>query len=222
MKAEDYFQLSRKRKVPMRCPILNRCARRAFTLHQYGHHRPGASEVSFSKELIREGVLPSDFDATCIHLCGETPSFSRDSDNVEYCNLCPEVNLFDLNFALPFASGTASASGEWDKVQGLHSTVERHFTECPEYCKSCLIEPTPSKPTKQRDQVPPKKRFTVLMRDKFTCQYCGRARDSGAILHVDHRVSIYDGGSSDIENLITACDRCNLGKGKQSLPTNDA
>jgi hypothetical protein len=61
-------------------------------------------------------------------------------------------------------------------------------------------------------------RWSVFSRDGFTCRYCGaRAGQDGVVLHVDHVISVADGGDSSIPNLITACGRCNGGKGARSL-----
>lgn len=59
-------------------------------------------------------------------------------------------------------------------------------------------------------------RFEVFKRDKFVCQYCG-AHPPKAILHVDHIVAVANGGQNGIDNLVTACDHCNLGKGARPL-----
>lgn len=66
--------------------------------------------------------------------------------------------------------------------------------------------------------IPPKLRFAVLVRDKFTCQYCGRSAAEGA-LHVDHVVPVAMGGATAPDNLKAACVPCNLGKG--SIPIDD-
>lgn len=55
-------------------------------------------------------------------------------------------------------------------------------------------------------------RYKVLLRDSFTCQYCGR-KPPDVVLHVDHIIPRSKGGSNSIENLSTACADCNLGKG---------
>lgn len=55
-------------------------------------------------------------------------------------------------------------------------------------------------------------RFTVLKRDMFTCQYCGRTPQMGAVLHVDHIHPESKGGTTELENMVTACFECNLGK----------
>lgn len=57
------------------------------------------------------------------------------------------------------------------------------------------------------------KRFRVFARDSFRCCYCGvSAADDGVTLHIDHLIPLADGGSSEEENLVTACSECNLGK----------
>lgn len=63
----------------------------------------------------------------------------------------------------------------------------------------------------KRTAVSKRTRFEVFKRDLFTCQYCG-ATPPGALLHADHIVAVANGGGNDIDNLVTACDSCNLGK----------
>lgn len=61
-------------------------------------------------------------------------------------------------------------------------------------------------------------RWHVFARDNFTCRYCGaQAGMDGVPLAVDHLVSVVDGGTNAIDNLITACQKCNGGKGARSL-----
>lgn len=59
-------------------------------------------------------------------------------------------------------------------------------------------------------------RFEVFKRDGFVCQYCG-AHPPETVLHVDHVVPVAEGGENNMDNLVTACDACNLGKGARSL-----
>jgi len=56
-----------------------------------------------------------------------------------------------------------------------------------------------------------KKRWTILKRDNFTCQYCGRKAPE-VVLNVDHKLPVCKGGTSDESNLITSCFECNHGK----------
>jgi len=58
-----------------------------------------------------------------------------------------------------------------------------------------------------------KMRYRVLLRDDFTCQYCGRKPEDGINLCIDHIKPKSKGGLTNKENLITSCDACNIGKG---------
>lgn len=62
-----------------------------------------------------------------------------------------------------------------------------------------------------RKAVSTRTRFEVFKRDEFTCQYCGRTPPA-AVLHIDHVVPVAKGGSNDLDNLVTSCKDCNLGK----------
>ena len=59
-----------------------------------------------------------------------------------------------------------------------------------------------------------KLRVVVFDRDNFTCQYCGRSpkKDKKVVLHIDHKIPKKKGGNDKIDNLITSCAECNLGK----------
>jgi len=68
----------------------------------------------------------------------------------------------------------------------------------------------------KRKSISKKTRFDVFKRDSFKCQYCG-AHPLSVLLHVDHINPVSDGGGNEIDNLITACEPCNLGKGSRLL-----
>lgn len=76
-------------------------------------------------------------------------------------------------------------------------------------------------PKQKREAVSKRTRFEVFKRDKFRCQYCGSAAPD-VLLHVDHIKPVADGGKSNILNLITACDGCNLGKSNVLLSDDTA
>ncbi|MGH2560176.1 MAG: HNH endonuclease [Thermomicrobiales bacterium] len=75
-----------------------------------------------------------------------------------------------------------------------------------------------------RQSIGPKVRFEVLRRDNYTCRYCGaKGPEAGgsAILEVDHRIPVSQGGTNDMVNLWTACWDCNRGKGATKLDRAD-
>ena len=49
----------------------------------------------------------------------------------------------------------------------------------------------------------------VFLRDRFTCQYCGKKAQD---LTLDHVVPRRQHGSHTWENVVAACNRCNLRK----------
>ncbi|MEE8560118.1 MAG: HNH endonuclease [Alphaproteobacteria bacterium] len=59
-------------------------------------------------------------------------------------------------------------------------------------------------------------RFNVFLRDRFSCQYCGTARAAEA-LTFDHIIPKSRGGRTVWENVVAACEPCNLRKGR-SVP----
>lgn len=52
-------------------------------------------------------------------------------------------------------------------------------------------------------------REAVLERDGFACVYCGEAEGP---LHCDHVIPYSRGGWTSLDNLVTACRRCNISK----------
>jgi len=55
----------------------------------------------------------------------------------------------------------------------------------------------------------------ILLRDNFTCQYCGVKGDK--TLTVDHVLPRRAGGRSTWENLVAACYACNQRKGSRTI-----
>lgn len=49
----------------------------------------------------------------------------------------------------------------------------------------------------------------VLLRDSFTCHYCGLQHPK---MVVDHMVPLSLGGTDDLGNLVAACEPCNRSK----------
>jgi 5-methylcytosine-specific restriction endonuclease McrA len=60
-----------------------------------------------------------------------------------------------------------------------------------------------------RNQIPFSRR-NVLIRDQFTCAYCGK-RESP--LTIDHIIPRARGGKSNFENCVACCRACNTKKG---------
>lgn len=65
----------------------------------------------------------------------------------------------------------------------------------------------------QRARMTPAYKESILRRDGYRCQICGKSRQDGASLEVDHIKPVSLGGTSDASNLRTLCFECNRGKG---------
>jgi len=59
--------------------------------------------------------------------------------------------------------------------------------------------------------IAPRKRFSILKRDNFTCVKCGK-KYSESVMHVDHIIPFVKGGTNADTNLQTLCESCNMKK----------
>lgn len=59
-------------------------------------------------------------------------------------------------------------------------------------------------------------RYHVFLRDRFSCQYCGKTMPAKD-LTFDHVVPRCRGGVSSWSNVVTCCQKDNLAKGSRSL-----
>lgn len=64
---------------------------------------------------------------------------------------------------------------------------------------------------------PKRKRFNLLKKFGFRCQYCGATPQDGAKLEIDHIIPKSKGGKNNDENLTVACRDCNMGKGGELI-----
>jgi len=58
-------------------------------------------------------------------------------------------------------------------------------------------------------------RRNVFMRDRYTCQYCGKTRQEEP-MNIDHVVPRAQGGTTQWENVVCSCVRCNSHKGART------
>ena len=64
----------------------------------------------------------------------------------------------------------------------------------------------------ERESMSASLRYDVMKRDGFRCVLCGASARDGIKLHVDHILPVSKGGKTELSNLRTLCERCNLGK----------
>ncbi|RYE39404.1 MAG: HNH endonuclease [Sphingobacteriales bacterium] len=71
--------------------------------------------------------------------------------------------------------------------------------------------------TKGKRTIPLGMRYKVLKKDNFKCVACGRGAADGIKLHIDHKTPFSLGGLTEMKNLQTLCDECNLSKSNKFI-----
>ena len=87
-----------------------------------------------------------------------------------------------------------------------YSNLNHIFTEIP---RRQIIQ---AQARVERSKMSDALRYEVLKRDGFRCTICGKTANDGVKLHVDHIFPVSKGGKTEVDNLRTLCERCNLGK----------
>lgn len=131
--------------------------------------------------------------------------------------------------------------GEWNALTNYHK-FSRQAYGLDIYCKPCALKAKKAhnqteqgkntahksavkyRSRKKGAKITPYKRSEILKRDKYTCRFCGikvHDRSSGNWntpnkAHLDHIVSLDNGGDTTPENIQTLCRSCNLSKGSKS------
>ena len=72
--------------------------------------------------------------------------------------------------------------------------------------------PTKIVENKSKRAIPLGMRYKILRNDGFKCVKCGNGPNEGVKLHIDHITPFSHGGLTEINNLQTLCEACNLGK----------
>ena len=227
-----YLQRSKELHLTPRCPIASSelCPRYFASLSLLGKEGittsiPSEAQGRLEKKWRPFAPVIAEEDVGVTRVGGEFRSIS---------GACPEVGFEVFGY---FASGFHSYADEIDhdlahkrlSEQGIGisdfrwkwSTVApRHYTECREYSMHFNIRLGKSRNApKARSGLTARVRWQVLARDDFTCRYCGR-QPPEVSLEVDHRISVADGGTDDLDNLFSACTDCNRGKGAVSVTKN--
>ena len=217
MKEKEYFEKSQEKNLPSRCPILDYCTRRAYTLYFFGEFKGGQNQ-SIIKILQRHNLLKEDFKEKAVELSGEVPEVLFLDDYKSYENQCPEVNLFDTTYAFKHATGLASSNGVWsidsynqNKFKNLKS---KHYSECAEFSKTLFEKPFAKKNIKTKRKNPTyRQKVRLLQESKNRCSFCDFS-DAGRIQfhHIDENSS-----NTILENLISVCPNCHSHIGEKEI-----
>jgi hypothetical protein len=98
-----------------------------------------------------------------------------------------------------------------ENIRRIKYIIEKHnlqdIIKIPEHYKKFFSE----KEQKIRDPISKSIRHEVFKKDNYRCIECG-ATNTETILHVDHIIPKSAGGTDELSNLQTLCDKCNLAK----------
>ncbi len=213
------------------CPIatVETCPRYYVSLKLINCHLPGFHDLSDQKRTDieekwqgSETFRLNDFSPATWEKRGQLHGVS---------DFCPEVTglLFGLYCSDLRRYADAAHREETLKVLkaddqeiGYHqewAIVEpKHYLECREFS---IYGSTKRLSRKTRTGLRNDLRWRVFERDQFTCFYCGSRGGDGVVLQVDHKISKANGGGDELENLVTACERCNGGKGARNALSTD-
>lgn len=96
---------------------------------------------------------------------------------------------------------------DWGSPQHWDVRSPSIVLRVPEHIRLTINDP------KRVWKVPPVSRREVLRRDNHTCQYCGSTKR----LTLDHVIPRSKGGQHTWDNVVTACEPCNLAKSNRLL-----
>ena len=218
MNQNEYFIISKKEKLQKRCPILDICERRWATIYFFSFYPEGEKHTTRFEYLKKMGEIGIDFEYnSLVTMRGEISRFSKWFDGVSFKNMCPEVSLFDETHQITGLGSLAYTSADYDFGKDVRNSLFRHFSECPEFCAWNFSKEKKNKTSQRRSGLSKKIKFEIMHRDNFTCQYCGKTKDDGVTLHIDHKIPVSKGGTDKFDNLVTACSECNFGKSNKII-----
>tara|TARA_R110002050_G_C8743373_1_gene498303 strand:+ start:63 stop:758 length:696 start_codon:yes stop_codon:yes gene_type:complete len=208
MEESEYYKISKENDLPLRCPILNYCSRRAWTIYLFSEYSKYDPSLNMVQALQKAGEIPKDFEENQILVQGESPSIIRGSEHYYFSDVCPEVNLFDSSNAM--ISGKACTKGDYDKYyKGEKNRVlkSQHFSECAEFNKYLFDNDKIGKRRKKpnrRKAIPYKTKALLQKEINSECPFCeNKDVDHFQVHHIDENPE-----NNKKENLIMLCPNC--------------
>ncbi|WP_281309751.1 HNH endonuclease signature motif containing protein [Flavobacterium flavigenum] len=214
MNQKEYFKISEQKKLPARCPILQYCTRRAYTIYFF-NDLSGGETKSIVEILQKEDLLISDFTDKSIKIIGEMPSYINGRHYKVYENFCPEINLFDP-IGFRYSRKTASSSGEWDDLRKVKfkNLDYKHYSECSEFSKIQFERNINRRNMADKRKNPTyRQKVRLLQESKNKCAFCAFS-DAGRIQfhHIDE-----NSANTILENLISVCPNCHSLIGEKAI-----
>lgn len=206
MKEKEYFKESTEKNLPLRCPILNYCSRRAWTIYLFSEYSKYDSRLNMVQALQKDGAILDDFEEKEIMVQGEPPSIIRGNNHYYFSNACPEVNLFEDSHTL--MSGCACTHGGYDKYRkGNKNKANRtgHFSKCAEFNKYLFDNNKIGRSRRpSRKSIPYKIKALLQKEIKSSCPFCNSSEvDHFQIHHINENTA-----DNSQKNLLMMCPTC--------------
>ena len=231
MNKKEYAKRSQKEKLPIRCPIIDKCERYACTIYDLGQKGLIEKGLTMDEKLRGNQLVSDNSENEKISLKGEHFEFSHSRSMFSFDYACPEVSLFANSSIFGFIPEKAIVAGSWDSFwekdrfgedKQFYIYKTGHYSECAEFSQyhyENKIAKTGNKSKKKRRApISTKLRFEIFQRDNFTCHYCNRNKaDDGVKLEIDHIIPVERGGKDEFGNLVTSCRDCNNGKSNKVI-----
>lgn len=228
-----YSKQSAAKRLPAHCPlaIIDKCPRYYLSLKLIDSVLPGSLTCEDEKRQSLEdkwkfsnAFANDDLSSEiCLTESGElkgVDGFCPEVTAVYLGLYCSSLNKFvdDDHRTSAQAILTDAGISKRDPRYLWGLVFPLHYYNCREFAVYSPPSPKTSRTPKQSNgKISPQLRWRVFERDNFTCQYCGARGGDGTPLEVDHRTSLADGGTNEVDNLVTACTVCNSGKGPRSV-----
>ncbi|MBP6431193.1 MAG: HNH endonuclease [Ferruginibacter sp.] len=204
MTKQEYYDISDKRKVPLRCPCLNKCSRYKFTAFFIGSDCLNLKSNSFEDKMKEMNLLEANEEISKLLVAGESTTFIGGGDSFYINNGCPEFFLHEHEHKILGIPNFATHQLSYDKHYRSNDKFKpgesRHYTECPEYAlhKSITIQLV------KRKNISAKVKSELQKEIESKCPFCLN-EDVGhfQIHHIDENRS-----NNNKINLLMLCAIC--------------
>jgi 5-methylcytosine-specific restriction endonuclease McrA len=207
---EEYYAISSKQSLPLRCPILRKCRRAVWSRYVLGC-RLGGDNTSFEKFVAMNGLYWSPEE-----MIPEIEQMSWHPSNAAFCeieNCCPEIPLFEPQYLPASFKPSAFGSATFYKESKKFEAMPKHFSECAEFSEhqfnNAAITATEKRPNKlksspTRKTIPQKIKMLLQREIGSTCPFC----NSNEVGHFQFHHIDENPENDTIANLLMLCPTC--------------
>ncbi|HEY0073877.1 MAG TPA: HNH endonuclease [Abditibacteriaceae bacterium] len=162
-------------------------------------------------DKIERGYCAPPSDAVISALAGAL-SADRDEFFALAGRVCPDINI--LLVRSPLLVQLVRLGAQWSDEQVRLVLRQNGVPESKLHYRGQNIKSDWEDRQDRREAITRDIKSAVFRMDNAECVYCSSQR----LLQVDHIQPVCLGGTNDLDNLVTCCDRCNSKKGNRTSP----